>query len=63
MFKKCIIGLVCMQQGEMLMHVFGMHGKELYGKQLSSYKLQVWLILLVIINSVIAYVQDPYSHP
>ena len=33
-------------------NVFGMHGTQLHGNQLSSYKLQVWLIFLAIINSV-----------
>ena len=38
------LNYVGMQQGQVLMQgmPFGIHGKQLHGKQLSSYKLQVW---------------------
>ena len=32
--------------------MLGTHGTQLHGKQLSSYKLRVWLFFLAIINSV-----------
>ena len=39
MFKECIIGWYVTSMKGMC---FGTHGTQLHGKQLSSYKLQVW---------------------